>query len=80
MRERVVGILGFAVGVIIALTIIPLIVARVSGNAAVEEIPFWGTAIVDLLVLSSGFVLARLGCMAAKIVAEYRDEPPMGES
>ncbi len=62
-RKRVVGVVGFVVGIVIALAIFPTLIGS-AGTGGIGE--YWRGALTDLLVLGSGFALAGIGYHAAK--------------
>ena len=65
-REWAIALIGYAMGVVIALAVAPPIASYLGWSFDLAEMPFWGRLIADLFVLGTGLVVAGAGYLAAK--------------
>lgn len=67
-REWATAIIGYAMGLVIALAVAPPIASYLDLDWSfdVAEMPFWGRLIADMFVLGTGLVVAGAGYLAAK--------------
>ena len=75
MRQKIVGVIGFTIGIATGNFLIPPLFAGLAGVAAPEAIPAAWLGVMQVSVLGSGFGMAALvskivRCQAGKLELE----------
>ncbi len=77
MRQKIVGVIGFTIGVATGDFAIPPLFASLVGAATPEAIPAAWLGVMQVAVLGSGFGMAALG---SKIVRSQAGALELGEA
>ena len=77
MRQKIVGVIGFTIGIVTGNFAIPPLFAAMAGAAAPEAIPAAWLGVMQVMVLGSGFGMAALG---SKIVRSQAGKLDLGEA
>ena len=77
MRQKIVGVIGFTIGIAIGDFAIPPLFAGLVGAATPEAIPAAWLGITQVAVLGSGFGMAALG---SRIVRSQASNLELGEA
>ncbi len=73
MRYKIVGVIGFTIGIATGDFAIPPLFAGLVGAATPEAIPAAWLGVVQVAVLGSGFGMAALGRKVVRSQARYLD-------
>ncbi len=76
MRQRTVGIVGFAVGIMTGQLIIPSVFAGITGAATPGAIPLMWSGVVHVSILGAGFAMAGV---ATRVVRSQGRRLELGE-
>ncbi len=77
MRQKIVGVIGFTIGIAIGDFAIPPLFAGLVGAATAEAIPAAWLGVMQVAVLGSGFGMAALG---SRIVRSQTRNLELGEA
>ncbi len=77
MRQKIVGVIGFTIGIATGDFAIPPLFAGLVGAATPEAIPAAWLGVMQVAVLGSGFGMAALG---SKIVRSQAGKLELGEA
>ena len=77
MRQKIVGVIGFTIGIATGDFAIPPLFAGLVGAATPEAVPAAWLSVMQVAVLGSGFGMAALG---SKIVRSQAGKLELGEA
>ena len=77
MRQKIVGVIGFTIGIATGDFVIPPLFAGLAGVATPEAIPAVWLGVMQVAVLGSGFGMAALG---SGIVRSQAGKLELGEA
>ena len=61
MRLKIIGVIGFTVGIVTGNLVVPSLFASIVGAASLETIPAMWSGVIQVAVLGMGFGMAGLG-------------------